>query len=85
MSLKAPILKILNRKYSPYILVECTFRQYDVFFKTDAKGNAVMSFLGRKTNKGNIKGEHYVRRLVYDGSEKILKDHWGKRGRINNI
>jgi hypothetical protein len=79
--LKAPILKILNKTYPPSTLVEQKFGRYDLAFKTDEKGRAVLLFLGEKDEHGKIKGERYARRLVFDSEGRTVKDHWDNKGR----
>ena len=80
MHLRKPILKILNKKYERASFIECTFRKYDLAFKTDDQGNPILLFLGKKSSNGFIKGERYVRILRYDTSGKVIKDHWERKG-----
>jgi len=80
MSLKEPILKLLNKQYTNSSLIECSFKNYDLAFKTDQNGNPILLFLGRKTTRGHIKGERYARRMVYDKEGRLIKDHWERKG-----
>lgn len=79
--LGAPILKILNKMYAPSSMVAMKFKKYDLSFKTDAEGRPILLFLGKRDEKGQIKGERYARRLVMDKEGKVLKDHWDHKGK----
>lgn len=50
MNLGKDILKILNKRYPPNTLVEATFKNLDLAFKTDQVGWPVLLFLGKKMN-----------------------------------
>jgi len=79
--LKQPILKILNKIYQPDALVEMKFKCYDLAFKTDRKGRAILLFIGKKDATGQIKGERYARRLLENTEGIVLKDHWDHKGK----
>ncbi len=76
-----PLLKILNKKYSPSTMVEMTFKRYDLAFKTDEEGRPILLFMGKKDENGTIKGERYARKLVVDEEGKLVKDHWDHKGK----
>ena len=80
MALSAAILKIVNRKYDPSAFIERRFHRYDLGFKTDEEGNAIVLFMGKKDDSGNIRGRRYARRLVRDHEGNIIKDHWDDKG-----
>ena len=80
MSLGAAILKIINKKYPPSSFIERKFQRYDLGIKTDDEGNAIILFLGKKDESGNIRGRRYARRLVRDADNNIIKDHWDDKG-----
>lgn len=84
MALREAVLKILSKQYEPSSLIERRFGRYDLAFKTDEKGRAVMLFMGRKDENGNIVGERYARRLQLDADGKILKDHWDHKGKATS-
>lgn len=79
--LKEPILKVLNKIYEPFSMVELRFKRYDLAIKTDEQGRPVLLFMGEKDAGGKIKGERYARRVVPDAERKILKDHWDHKGK----
>ena len=79
--LGAPLLKILNKKYSPSTMVEMGFKRYDLAFKTDEEGRPILLFMGKKDESGTIKGERYARKLVVDEEGKLVKDHWDHKGK----
>lgn len=79
--LGSPVLKILNKIYAPSTMVDVKFKKYDLSFKTDVEGRPVLLFLGKRNEKGEIKGERYARRLVFDKDGKVIKDHWDHKGK----
>jgi hypothetical protein len=81
MELREPILKIINKIYEPAKMIPLTFKRYDLAIKTDEKGRAIMLFIGKKKENGDIAGERYARRLKEDASGKIVKDHWEHKGK----
>jgi len=80
MKLSNPILKILNKKYASLSLVEAKYKQIDLIFKTDESGHPVLLFLGKKDQKGQIKGSRYSRQLKIGEDGRIIKDHWDLKG-----
>jgi len=83
MKLGEPIMKILNRLYEPSSMVETKVKGYDLVFKTDEAGRAVLLFMGKKDTSGTVKGERYVRRLKLDKDGLIVKDHWDHKGKAS--
>ncbi|MEJ2880989.1 hypothetical protein [Pedobacter sp. GR22-6] len=82
--LKDPILKILNKFYEPDSMLELRFKRYDLAIQTDAKGRAILLFMGEKDPvTGKIKGVRYARRLVEDPDGKLVKDHWDNKGKAS--
>lgn len=78
------LLKILNKLYEPSALVETKFKRYDIAFKTDEAGRPVLLFMGKRDEKGKIKGERFARRLLFSDNGQIVKDHWDNKGKTNN-
>ncbi len=62
-------------------MIEMKCKGYDLSFKTEEGGNAVLLFIGKKTKQGAIKGERYARTLKKDREGKIFKDHWELKGK----
>ncbi len=81
MALSEDLQKKLANKYETSAMVEMKYKGYDLSFKTDDEGNAVLLFIGKKTEKGTIKGERYSRTLKRDKEGKIFKDHWELKGK----
>jgi hypothetical protein len=79
--LKEKILKVLGKSYPPSTMVEQRQGRYDLAFKTDQEGRPILLFIGQKEENGNIKGERYARRMVFDDKGNILKDHWDNKGK----
>ena len=80
MALGAAILKIISKKYPPSTFIERKFQRYDLGFKTDEDGNAIVLFMGKKDESGKIRGRRYARRMVRDKEGNITKDHWDDKG-----
>lgn len=83
MSLGPSILKLLDKKYEPSVMVERRFKEYDLAFKTDDEGLPILLFIGKKDGSGNVHGERYARRLVKDKEGIIVKDHWDFKGKAS--
>lgn len=81
MALSEDLQKKLGRKYEPSTMVEMKYKGYDLSFKTDDEGYAVLLFMGKKTEEGTIKGNRYARTLKKDREGKIFKDHWELKGK----
>ena len=81
MKLNDELQKKLSKIYEPSTMVEMKYKGYDLSFKTDEEGNAILLFMGKKTEQGTIKGERYARTLKRDREGKIFKDHWELKGK----
>ena len=71
----------LSRRYQPSAMVEMRYKGNDLAFKTDEEGNPVLLFIGRKNERGQIKGERYTRTLKRGADGVIFKDHWELKGK----
>lgn len=74
-------MKLLSKKYEANAFVEKRFQRYDLGFKTDAEGNPILLFMGKKESSGKIRGHRYARRLLKDSNGAVIKDHWDDKGR----
>ncbi len=83
MKLSDDLQKLLRKIYEPSTTIELTYKGYDLSFKTDEEGNAILLFMGKKTEKGTIKGERYARTFKKDREGKIIKDHWELKGKAS--
>jgi hypothetical protein len=83
MELREPILKIINKIYEPNAMIGLTFKRYDLAIKTDEKGRAILLFMGKKKDNGEIAGDRYARRLKEDAVGKVIKDHWDHKGKAS--
>ena len=81
MALSEDLQKKLGKLYEPLSMIEMKYKGYDIAFKTDEEGNAVLLFIGKKTEQGTIKGERYARTLKKDREGKIFKNHWEMKGK----
>jgi hypothetical protein len=84
MVLGEEVLKILNKAYEPSTMVETKFKRYDMAFRTDEAGRAILLFIGTRDEAGKIKGERFARRLATDNEGKIIKDHWDNKGKASH-
>ncbi|HYC86264.1 MAG TPA: hypothetical protein VEB86_13620 [Chryseosolibacter sp.] len=71
----------LRKTYEASAFVSMKYRGNDLDFKTDAEGNPISLFIGRRTRNGSIKGERYTRMLKKNPDGTIVKDHWDYKGR----
>lgn len=83
MELEEPVLKILRKKYEPVSFIETHCSKYDLAFKTDREGDAIVCFLGHKDDKGQIRGERFTRRLRQMSDGTIVKEFWEHKGKAN--
>lgn len=81
MALGDDLQKKLRGKHEPSTMLEMKYKGYDLSFKTDEEGNAILLFIGKKTDQGSVRGERYVRTLKKDREGKIFKDHWELKGK----
>lgn len=82
-TIKAPLLKILNRTYEPSTHTDVAFGRYDISIISDDKGRPILFFIGSRLQNGKIKGERYARRLVLDQNGNITRDHWDLKGKVS--
>lgn len=73
--------RTLGKTFEPSSMISMKYKGNDLAFKTDAEGNAVLLFIGRKTADGKIKGERFSRTLKKDPQGTVIKDHWERKGK----
>jgi len=83
MKLSDDLIKKLAKKHEPSTLIHDSFRGNDIAFKTDADGNAIQLFVGKRTENGTIKGERFARTLKRDNKGNLIKDHWEAKGKAS--
>ncbi|WDF66915.1 hypothetical protein PQ465_11420 [Sphingobacterium oryzagri] len=81
MALKEPVLKIVNKIYSPLSTIDLKFGRYDLRFTTDKVGRPTLLLIGRKNENDKIVGERYSRRLKIGPNGEVIKDHWDNQGK----
>jgi hypothetical protein len=81
MKLNDDLLKILSKTYSKSSLINSSYKNNDISFKTDPDGNPILFFIGKRREDGTIKGERYARTLKHDREGQIIKDHWELKGK----
>lgn len=80
MKLSEDLIKKLSKKHEPSMMAHDTFRGNDIAFRTDADGNAIQLFVGKRAEDGTIKGERFARTLKRDKTGNLIKDHWERKG-----
>ncbi len=61
--LNEELIKKLEKRYEPNVIIETRFKGYDIAFKTDKEGNPILLFLVKRLKrallKGNVMQEDY--------------------------
>jgi hypothetical protein len=83
MKLSEGLQTKLAKKYTPSSLINLEYNGKDVAVKTDAEGNPVLAFVGKRTEAGSIRGDRYTRVLKYNKEGKVIKDHWDLKGKAS--
>lgn len=83
MKLRYDLQQKLKTQYNADSLIELQYKGLDLAFKTDNEGNPISLFIGRKSARGKIQGERYVRTLKKDSTGNTIKDHWDLKGSAN--
>lgn len=81
MSLGAELLKKLDQQFMPSTVVQLRHKGLDLSIKTDENGNAILIFIGKRDKNGTVKGERYVRTLLFNPHGVKVKDHWELKGK----
>jgi hypothetical protein len=78
-----PLLKILNKIYTPDALIDMKYKGLDVTLKTDKEGNAILMFIGERKANGLIHGNRFSRTFIKDKQGVVIKDHWELKGKVS--
>jgi len=81
MPLHAQLDAKLQKLYEPSTSHDDVFRGHDITFVTNAAGEPVTLFIGRRKPNGNIAGERYVRTIKRGPDGSVLSSHWDLKGR----
>jgi hypothetical protein len=72
----------LRKTYEPSARIDDVFKGLDLTFTTNAQGEPVTLFLGKRRPDGTIVGERYVRTIKRrPGSQEVAASHWDLKGR----
>jgi len=82
MALSISLIKKLEKSFPPKTKVEEKFRGIELTIITNDLGESVTLFIGQRKANGDIKGEHYVRKIVKDKGGNIIKSHWDNKGKV---
>jgi hypothetical protein len=74
IKLGEPVLKLVNKVYTPNDMISLKFGRYDLALKTDNQGRGILLFMGRKNDKGDVTGERYARRIAENEEGNLIKD-----------
>ncbi len=86
MPLQPALEQKLAKRYAPTNRLDDTFRGKAITFITNAAGDPITLFIGKRTADGSIAGERYVRRIQYGpDNETILKSHWELKGTVRQF
>ncbi|QJD98494.1 hypothetical protein HH214_20185 [Mucilaginibacter robiniae] len=83
MKIGDELSKVLKKTYEPDTLVEMPFKRYDLAFKTDEQGRPYLLFMGKKDERGQIKGERFGRTIQQAPDGTIVKDFWENKGKAS--
>lgn len=83
MPMNADLLKKLELQYGASTLVDMRYKGLDISIKTNDLGHPVLLFIGKRAADGAIKGERYVRTLIFDHAGRKIKDHWELKGKAS--
>jgi hypothetical protein len=82
MALSEHLTLKLKKRYEPSAMVALKYKGNDLSVKTDHEGNALVVFIGKRSDTGIIRGERYVRTLRRDQNGNVIKDHWERKGKV---
>lgn len=82
MPLNESLRKQLRKQYEPSAIVSASYKGNDLVIKTDAEGNAVTVFIGKKSGD-RIRGQRYARTLKKNDRGDVIKDHWDLKGKVS--
>jgi len=82
MALGASLIRKLEKKFPAKSNIEGSFRGNDLTIITNELGEAVTLFVGKRKENGDIKGEHYVRRINKGKAGETIKSHWDNKGKV---
>lgn len=73
----------LEKTYKPYSRYDMLYRGNDLTFLTNAYGEAVTVFIGKRKEDGDIVGDQYCRRIKKREDGIIKQSHWDNKGRVS--
>ena len=81
MPLGPDLKKKLDQPFPPSTMIDLQHKGLDLSIKTDENGNAILVFIGKRDEDGSVKGERYVRTLLFNTHGVKIKDHWELKGK----
>lgn len=81
MPLHPLLAEKLGKLYEPSATINDRFKGHDLTFATNAAGEPVTLFIGRRQPNGHIAGQRYVRTIKRgpDG-QQVAHSHWDLKG-----
>ena len=83
MALSAQLIKKLDQRYEVSSRIDLRYKGLDLSIKTNAEGFPVLLFIGQRNNEGVVKGDRYVRTLIFGDDGRKIKDHWELKGKAS--
>ncbi len=81
MKMSEDLIKKLSSIYEPSVMIKLRYKDKDILFKTDEKGNPILLFVGKLSDDGLVRGERFTRKLVYDREGKVICDRYDNKGK----
>ena len=83
MALSAQLIKKLDQRYEASAMIELRYKGLDLSIRTNAEGFPVLLFIGRRNSEGTVKGDRYVRTLIFGDDGRKIKDHLELKGKAS--
>jgi hypothetical protein len=80
MPLHAQLDAKLSKTYEPSATIDDVFKGHDITFVTNAAGEPVTLFIGKRKPNGQIAGERYVRTIRRGADGTVTGSHWDLKG-----
>ncbi|WP_375417243.1 hypothetical protein [uncultured Hymenobacter sp.] len=82
MPLHPQLAEKLSKLYEPSATIADRFKGHDITFVTNAAGEPVTLFIGRRQPDGHIAGQRYVRTIKRGGpdGQQVIHSHWDLKG-----
>jgi len=76
------LLAKLDKVYPASSRIDDSFRGNELTMITNAQGQVMRLYIGKRMPGGNIAGEYYIRQVKAMEGESIKSSHWDKKGKV---